>query len=71
MALAAGTGTEHRYQTCTDEFCDRFPCRVYKEGFRNGQADEGAQARAYAQGRADGFQIGVAACPRPHTGTGW
>ena len=36
MALLAGTGTEHRYQTCDDECCDRFPCRVYKEGYEAG-----------------------------------
>ena len=27
---------EHRYQTCDDEWCDRFPCRVYREGYEAG-----------------------------------
>jgi hypothetical protein len=56
MALAAGTGTEHRYQLCSDEFCDRFPCRVYREGWRDGYA--AGQASGYAAGRADGYAEG-------------
>ena len=33
MGLLAGTSSEHRYQRCDDEYCDRFPCRVYREGY--------------------------------------
>jgi len=39
MGLAAGTSTEHRYQTCRDEYCDRYICRVYREGYRNARED--------------------------------
>lgn len=58
MALLAGAGTEHRYQLCRDEYCDRFPCRVYKEGQQDGDS------RGYERGFADG----LASCPGPHGG---
>ena len=58
MALLAGTGTEHRYQTATTSECDRFPCRVYKEGYSAGHgAGFGA---GYAAGCADGYAEGYA-----------
>jgi flagellar biosynthesis/type III secretory pathway protein FliH len=56
MALAAGTRDEHRYQLCDDEYCDRFPCRVYREGFAAGH--EAGTAAGYAAGRADGYAEG-------------
>jgi hypothetical protein len=56
MALAAGTGTEHRYQACTDEYCDRFPCRVYREGHAAGHA--AGFADGYTEGRSDGYTEG-------------
>ena len=70
MALPAGTRQEHRYQLCRDDECDRFPCRVYKEGYRNGWQDGHAAgyAAGYADGYAKGFPDGMAACPRPHGG---
>jgi hypothetical protein len=58
MGLTTSEGTEHRYQLCKDEFCDRFPCRIYKEGYRNGHED----------GYEEGFPDGIAACPRNHEG---
>ena len=60
MGLSGSEGQEHRYQLCKDEDCDRFPCRLYKEGYRNG--DEDGFDRGYAQG----FPDGIMACPRPH-----
>jgi hypothetical protein len=33
MAPLPATREEHRYQQCQDEYCERFPCRVYKEGY--------------------------------------
>jgi hypothetical protein len=33
MAFLPGPREEHRYQTCQDEYCERFPCRVYREGY--------------------------------------
>ena len=76
MGLKNGSGDEHRYQLCKDEYCERFPCRLYKEGHRNG-FEEGYQ-KGYEEGYAngyeagykwgydDGFPDGIAACPRPH-----
>ena len=59
MGLARSTETEHRYQTCRDESCERFPCRVYKDGYRNGWLD--GYAAGYAVGHADGYSEGYAA----------
>ena len=66
MALLAGTDAEHRYQLCNDEWCDRFPCRVYREGHRDG-FDEG-RAVGEVAGYASGFEDGLASCPGPHGG---
>jgi hypothetical protein len=60
--------TQHRYQTCQDEDCQRFACRVYDEGFQAGQAAGHAsgfaqgQAAGYSQGHADGYAAGAASC---------
>jgi hypothetical protein len=40
---------EHRYQTCRDEECQRYACRIYKEGFANGWASAQAVAEARSQ----------------------
>jgi hypothetical protein len=80
MALPAGDRQEHRYQLCNDKYCDRFPCRVYKEGFENGRLrgyDEGypdgyvkgydeGYRKGYDDGYGAGFQAGLASCPGPH-----
>ena len=80
MGSARSTEHEHRYQLCTDEDCERFPCRVYKEGFRNGWDagyergytigfNDGYQAgykKGHEDGYKQGFPDGIAACPRPH-----
>lgn len=75
---------QHDYRACyhRDPGCPRFPCRVYREGFEDGERrgyDRGfsdgeakGYADGYARGRgdgyADGYQAGVAACPRSHSG---
>jgi hypothetical protein len=57
---------DHPYQHCTDEDCPRFPCRVYKEGQRNGY-DGGTTLGfdgwhvGYRVGWADGYAEGYAA----------
>jgi hypothetical protein len=66
MGLKTDNGTEHRYQHCDDEYCDRFPCRIYKEGYRNGYED--GYSAGTAAGYANGFQDGMGACPGPHGG---
>lgn len=56
--------------------CDRFPCRIYREGRAHGWDD--GHTRGYAEGWAKGYEAGyrdgyergypdgVDACPRPH-----
>lgn len=53
-ASAAGA---HEYTTCDDDDCPRFICRVYKEGFENGQSAGYAsgQAAGYAEGYGEGY----------------
>lgn len=58
---------QHRYQTCHDDDCERFACRVYKEGFADGfDAGYGCgfdagHAVGYAEGHSDGYAAGAAA----------
>jgi flagellar biosynthesis/type III secretory pathway protein FliH len=59
MGVLNGARTQHRYQTCRDELCNRFACRVYKEGRRDGY-DEG-YAEGYLAGQAAGYAEGYAA----------
>ena len=66
MGFTAGTQAEHRYQACNDEYCDRFPCRVYREGYCNGRED--GYGEGYTAGYASGFSEGLASCPGPHGG---
>jgi hypothetical protein len=80
MGLARSTEPEHRYDRCTDQYCPRWPCRVYKEGFEAGYRrgfDEGyakgyavgyeaGYKKGYDAGYKQGFPDGIAACPRPH-----
>jgi hypothetical protein len=47
-------GGQHRYQACRDTGCDRFACRVYREGL-----DAGWDA-GYSAGYASGYSAGAA-----------
>jgi hypothetical protein len=65
MGVLTGARTQHRYQTCRDESCERFACRVYKEGHRHGY-DQGyaegylaGQAIGYTAGYAEGYAVGA------------
>jgi flagellar biosynthesis/type III secretory pathway protein FliH len=62
MGLATASGTEHRYQLCRDEDCERTLCRIYREGYRNGRED------GFRDGYDEGFPEGIMACPRSHGG---
>jgi hypothetical protein len=64
MGSAGPASGEHRYQLCRDEFCERFPCRVFKEGYRDGW--QYGYQRGHAEGYAEGFRDGIDACPREH-----
>jgi hypothetical protein len=60
----------HEYTACDDEDCQRFPCRVYREGRADGRV-EGCQigyAEGFADGYGTGFSEGLASCPGPHGG---
>ena len=48
MGVLTDARKQHRYQTCRDEDCQRFACRVYSEGYRNGHDDGAAEARKAA-----------------------
>ena len=58
--------TQHRYQACQDEGCERFACRVYREGYRArygagyGVGYSDGEAAGYAEGHADGYAAGAA-----------
>jgi hypothetical protein len=66
MGLLTDAHTQHRYQTCQDEDCQRFACRVYRVGYRDGYDDGQAagyaagEAAGYAAGHADGYAAGAA-----------
>jgi len=64
--LTNGRAQEHRYQTCRDESCERFACRVWREGYGAGHG--AGKAEGHAEGYDEGFVDGMAACPGPHTG---
>jgi hypothetical protein len=66
--LSNATTQEHRYATCRDEDCQRFACRVWREGFREGYGAGHAagysagEAAGYAEGHTDGYAAGAASC---------
>jgi hypothetical protein len=68
MGMLTDERTQHRYQTCRDEDCQRYACRIYREGFRDGYgAGHGAgyaegHATGYEEGHADGYAAGAASC---------
>jgi flagellar biosynthesis/type III secretory pathway protein FliH len=67
MGVTTGTASEHRYQLCRDEGCERYLCRIYKEGRRDGYDD--GYRQGYTDGYAQGFPEGLASCPGPHGGS--
>lgn len=70
MGVLSDPRTQHRYQTCGDEDCERFACRVYAEGYRNGYGAGHAagvaegHAAGYSEGHADGYAEGAASAGR-------
>jgi len=42
----------HEPRECTDEFCNRYPCKVYKQGFADG--NQAGYSAGYDAGKADG-----------------
>jgi hypothetical protein len=58
MALQAAGTDEHRYQLCRDEWCQRFACRVYREGYADGHG--AGHVAGVAEGYAEGYAAGYA-----------
>jgi len=55
---------KHVYQLCRDDLCQRFACRVYKEGYINGKLAGRAEGRAESEaiGYDKGYSAGAASC---------
>jgi flagellar biosynthesis/type III secretory pathway protein FliH len=59
---------QHRYQTCRDEDCQRFACRVYRDGYQDGltagraEGEAIGHAEGYSEGHADGYAAGADSC---------
>ncbi len=68
MGVLTDAHKQHLYQACQDEDCQRFACRVYKEGYRNGREQGRAEGRAegdaigYDKGHQAGYSAGAANC---------
>jgi hypothetical protein len=58
MGVLTGARTQHSYQRCRDEDCQRYACRVYREGYAAGHA--AGEAKGYARGHAEGYSEGWA-----------
>jgi flagellar biosynthesis/type III secretory pathway protein FliH len=68
MGVLTRERAQHRYQTCRDEDCQRFACRVYREGYEAGYGAGHAagyaagEAAGYAAGYGEGYASGAASC---------
>ncbi len=67
MGVLTDAHKQHLYQTCQDPECQRYACRVYKEGRRHGREEGNAEGRAeghaagYSEGHSAGYTAGYAA----------
>jgi hypothetical protein len=63
MGVLTDERTQHRYQTCRDEDCQRYACRIYREGYDNGYGAGHAagETKGHAAGHAEGWNAGYAA----------
>jgi hypothetical protein len=62
MGVLTDERTQHRYQTGRDEDCQRYACRIYREGYDNGYAGHAAgETKGHAAGHAEGWNAGYAA----------
>jgi hypothetical protein len=68
--VLTGERAQHDYRRCRDEDCQRYACRIFKEGFGQGYGagHSAGEAKGHAEGYDEGFVDGMAACPGPHTG---
>jgi hypothetical protein len=63
MGMLTDERTQHRYQTCRDEDCQRYACRIYREGYDNGYGAGHAagETKGHTAGHAEGWNAGYAA----------
>jgi flagellar biosynthesis/type III secretory pathway protein FliH len=55
-----GPDDPHDYDDCGDAACQRYPCVVFKQGYRKGWDD--GYPEGYEDGFAAGFSAGAASC---------
>ena len=62
LEVLTGERQQHSYRACQDEDCQRYACRIYREGYADGNAAGCAagEAAGYGQGHADGYSAGAA-----------
>jgi hypothetical protein len=53
------TSHDHLAERCRDDWCQRLPCRLYKDGYERGYED--GQGAGYASGYAAGYSAGYSA----------
>jgi flagellar biosynthesis/type III secretory pathway protein FliH len=68
MGVLTNARTQHDYRRCRDEDCQRFACRVYKEGYRAGY--DAGEAEGYVKGHAAGYAEGYLAGQADASGNG-
>ena len=51
--------SQHLAEHCRDEWCQRLPCRMWKDGYERGYED--GQSAGYASGYAAGYSAGYSA----------
>jgi flagellar biosynthesis/type III secretory pathway protein FliH len=66
--VSRGKTPEHLAEACQDDDCPRFPCRIYKQGWRAGydrgfrEGYDDGYAAGYAAGYGAGYSAGAASC---------
>ena len=63
LEVLTGDRTQHRYQACQDESCQRYACRVYREGYEagHGAGQAAGEAKGHAAGYSEGYNGGYSA----------
>ena len=58
MGVKPDAPVQHRHQTCPDGDCQRYACRIWREGYDAGQAT--GEAKGHSEGYSEGFAAGAA-----------
>jgi flagellar biosynthesis/type III secretory pathway protein FliH len=72
MGVLTDARQQHDYRRCRDEDCQRYACRIWREGIREGyqrgaaagyaQGHAAGYAEGHTEGRAGGYAEGAASC---------